>query len=412
MFRDEQLRRDFPLLERMIDDKPLVYLDSGASALRPKSVVDAIVRYEYNHHSNVHRGVHTLSQEATEAFEQSRVRLQRWLGAEHAHEVVLTSGTTEALNLVASGWAAPRLQPGDEILLSVMEHHSNLIPWQRVARQTGASLRYIPLDSTTQTLDLSQLDSLLTSKTKVVSVTQVSNVLGTIQPLSTLIQRAHDVGAIVVVDGAQWVPHCPASVAELGCDFYAVSAHKMYGPTGIGALYGKAERLEEVEPWLVGGGMVDQVEEQSATWTSLPARLEAGTPPISAAVGWAAAVDYLSALEREKGDLLAHSKAIAEYAVQQLQDLPGVQVYASNSNVERIGVVSFNMQDVHPYDLGQILDMEGVAIRTGHHCAQVLMKALGVPGTARASFGVYTNREDIDALVKAIGVARSMLLGV
>ncbi|TNE50796.1 MAG: SufS family cysteine desulfurase [Deltaproteobacteria bacterium] len=409
MYWDKRLRSDFPLLERKIEGKPLVYLDSGASALRPKVVVDAMVNYEYHHHANVHRGVHTLSQEATEAYEQSRLLLQRWLGAEHPEEIIFTSGTTEAINLIAVGWAAPRLQPGDEIVVSVMEHHSNFLPWQRVAQQTGALLKIIPLCAETETLDVSALDTLLTKKTRLVSLAHVSNVLGSVQPLADVIQRAHDVGAVVVVDGAQWVPHNPACVAELGCDFYAVSAHKMYGPTGVGALYGKLERLEEIEPFLVGGGMVEEVSETGATWAALPARLEAGTPPIAAAVGWGTAVQYLERLEQEPGRLLAHSKDLITYAVAQLQNIPGLRVYAAEA--ERVGVVSFNLQDVHPYDLGQLLDMEGVAIRTGHHCAQVLMKSLRVPGTARASFGVYNTREDVDAFVEAIDVARSMLLG-
>ncbi len=427
-----RVRRDFPILEQSIEGQPLVYLDSGASTLRPRPVVEAMMHYEYTHHSNVHRGVHTLSQRATECYEASRERVRSWLGAKYAHEIVFTHGTTEALNLVAQGWGLQHLQPGDEIVLSVMEHHANIIPWQRVAQQTGARLRYIPLDPVTQILDLSKLEQLLTSQTKVVAVTHVSNVLGTIRPLQLFVQRAREVGAISVVDGAQWVPHSRAEVQSINCDFYAVSAHKMYGPTGIGALYGKTEYLEQIEPLLVGGGMVEKVDWESASWDRLPGRLEAGTPPIAAAVGWAAAIDYLETLEASyaaehteqamaehqqrprfpspKVSYVAeHAKKVMAYAVEQLSSLAFLDVYASSS--PHLGVISFNMHQVHSYDLGQILDMEGVAIRTGHHCAQPLMRSLKVEGTARASFGIYNTLKEVDTLIQALHTAKQMLLG-
>lgn len=402
---NERVRRDFPILEQAVEGRPLVYLDSGASALRPRCVVEAMTQYEYRDHSNVHRGVHTLSQRATERYEASRQKVQSWLGAEHPHEVILTHGTTEALNLVAQGWGGQHLRPGDEILLTVVEHHANIIPWQKVARQTGARVRFLPLDPQTSTPDLTKLEEYLTPRTKIVSVAQVSNVLGTILPVKRIVERAQEVGAVSVVDGAQWVPHQRADVRSLGCDFYAVSAHKMYGPTGIGALYGKTERLEEVEPLLVGGGMVDEVKEEGSTWGQLPGRLEAGTPPIAAAVGWAAAIDYLETLEVPR--VAEHSHQMLAYANEKLTSLHFLEVYAPKA--PRVGVISFNLKGVHPYDLGQILDMEGVAIRTGHHCAQPLMRALEVQGTARASFGIYNQLQDVDTLVDALNTAQQML---
>lgn len=401
----ERIRSDFPLLEQAIEGNPLVYLDSGASALRPRAVVDAMATYEYTTHSNVHRGVHSLSQRATEQYEASRQCVQQWLGAERSQEIVFTRGTTEALNLLAFGWGRVHLSPGDEILLSVMEHHANLIPWQQVARETGAKLRFLPWDPATGSVDLAKAASCFNERTRVLGITHVSNVLGTVLPLPTLIAMARDVGALVVVDGAQWVPHSRVNVRELDCDFYALSAHKMYGPTGIGALYGKLEHLESMQPLLFGGGMVDTVDWESSTWTEVPARLEAGTPPIAAAVGWAAAIDYLERLGVEA--IIAHSHALIDYAIERLRETPGVQVHAPDA--ERIGVVSFQMDDLHPYDLGQMLDLEGIAVRTGHHCAQLMMKTLGVKGTTRASFGIYNTHQDVDALCDALAMVRRLV---
>lgn len=399
------IRNDFPLLQQTIDGKPLVYLDNAASTLRPRVVVDAMIYYEYHTHSNVHRGVHTLSQRATEAYENSRERLRNWLGAKSSREIIFTKGTTESLNLIAWGWGGHNLKEGDEILLSAAEHHANIVPWQMVAKRTGAVLRYIPLDPESHTLDLTGLDDLLSPKTRIVSIAQVSNTLGSLHPIEIVIERAREVGALIVVDGAQSAPHFPVDVQALDCDFFVCSAHKMCGPTGVGLLYGKEEHLQATEPMLGGGAMIQHVDWDYSTWNELPYKLEAGTPPIAAAVGWAVAIDYLDSLGWD--NLLDHDQALCAHLLEGLRSVEGLTIYAADA--PRVGTFSFTIDGVHPFDLGQILDLEGVAIRTGHHCTQLLMRSLGIDSTARASCYFYNTLEEIDCFVESIEIAKSML---
>lgn len=399
------IREDFPILEQKINDYPLVYLDSAASSLRPRQVIEAMAAYEAQDHSNIHRSSHTLSQRACERYEQSRENLRRWLGAGHAHEIIFTRGATEAINLVAWGWGLRHLRRGDRILLTALEHHANIIPWQIIAQRTGAELHYIPLDPNNCILDLSQLDELLNAETCIVSMSHISNVFGTIQPIEAVIRRAREVGAIVMIDGAQSTPHLPIDVQALDCDFFACSAHKMCGPTGIGLLYGKTELLQDMDPIFGGGGMISSVDWHSSTWADLPHRFEAGTAAIAAAIGWSAAVDYL----RNIGlDQIAQREAeLVDYTLARLHEIDNIEIYAHH--IPRIGVISFNLPDIHAYDLGQLLDLNGVAIRTGHHCAQLLMRSLQISGTARVSLYLYNTKSDIDALIDAIKFAQDLL---
>jgi cysteine desulfurase/selenocysteine lyase len=360
-------------------------------------VIDAVASFYARDFANIHRGSHTLSNRATEAYEHARQAVGRFLGAASAEEIVFVRNCTEAINLVAASYARPRLVEGDEVLVSEMEHHSNLIPWQRVCAATGARLRVLPVDDSGQ-LDLSALDELLSSKTRLVAITHVSNVLGTVNPVADLAQRVHDAGAVLLVDGAQGAVHAAVDVQQLGCDFYAVSGHKLYGPTGIGALYGRAELLAEMEPYQSGGGMVDRVELLDATYLSAPLRFEAGTPNIGGAIGLAEAVDYLAGL-----DLAAvheHEQDLMHYGMDRLSQLDGLRIIGSTPR--KTGVISFTLDQAHASDISMILDQQGVAIRAGHHCAQPLMQRFGVPATARASFGVYTTRAEIDTLVSAL----------
>lgn len=402
-----RVRNDFPALNQEIHGRPLVYLDSAATSQKPRSVIEATERYYREDNANVHRGIHELSNRATTLYEEARRRVAAFLGIRDPAELIWTRGTTEALNLVAASWGTANLKPGDEILLTVMEHHSNLVPWQMVAERTGATLKFIELDAE-QRLDLSRLDEKLTDRTRVVSLCQVSNALGTINPVREIADRAHQHGAIVVVDGAQSAPHLPVDVEALGCDFFAFSGHKMCGPTGIGGLWGRRELLEAMPPLQGGGDMIDHVELERSTYAAIPQRFEAGTPNIAGAAGMIAAIEYLEQVGWD--DLIAHERQLLTYAFGRLADIPGIRIFGPTDPEQRSGVISFTMAGVHPHDLATILDSEGVAIRAGHHCTQPLMRYLEVAATARASFYLYNTLDDVDRLVAALDRA-SRLFG-
>jgi len=399
----KSIRKDFPVLTRLINGKPLVYLDNAATTQKPNQVIQALVEYYEQYNSNVHRAVHTLAQEATDKYEQARNKIASFIGAPNPASVVFVRGTTEAINLVSFTWGKSNVGPGDEILLTQMEHHSNLVPWQRVAAENGATLKFIRLTDD-GILDLSDLSELLTERTKLVALTHMSNVLGTINPIKEIVAKAHSVGAKVLVDAAQSVPHLPVDVVDLDCEFLAFSGHKMLGPTGIGVLYVKLEVLEEMEPFQRGGEMVRQVWPDRATWNDLPYRFEAGTPNIADAIGLGAAVDYLSNLGMDR--VREHEIALTRYAINRLQPLEEhLTIHGPKDLNVKGGVLSFYCPAVHPHDLGTILDSEGIAIRAGHHCAMPLMRLLNVPATARASFHVYNTEEEVDVLSDALGRA-------
>jgi cysteine desulfurase/selenocysteine lyase len=398
-FDPEQARQDFPILARTVHGRPLVYLDNAATTQKPAVVIEAEADVYRRYNANVHRAIHALGEEATAAYEDARRTVAALIGSPDPGECVFVRNATEALNLVAWAWARRRLRPGDEVLLTPMEHHSNLVPWQLVAAETGASLRFIPLRPDGN-LDLEALDrdGLLTERTRVVAFTQASNVLGTLPPVAEICRRARDVGAVTVVDAAQGVPHLPVDVRALGCDFLAFSGHKLYGPLGIGVLWGRRRLLEDTEPFLGGGEMILRVELTCSTWNEIPYRFEAGTPNVAGAVGLAAAVDYVRGLGLEA--IAAHEADLTAYALERMRELPGVTIYGPP--MPRGPLVTFNLEDVHPHDLAQFLDQEGVAVRAGHHCAQPLMRHLGVAATARASFALYSTRAEVDALCAAI----------
>jgi cysteine desulfurase/selenocysteine lyase len=397
----ERVRRDFPILTRQIHGKPLVYLDSAASSQRPASVIEAVNRYETRHHANVHRGVHLLSQEATDLFEHARERVRGFVNASSTREVIFTRGTTEAINLVAQSYARPRLQPGDEILLTMLEHHANIVPWQLAAGQTGAVIKVVPMDRR-GVIDVGAVAESLSPRTRIVACAHVSNALGTVLPIREITRLAHAGGAVVLVDGAQAVPHQPVDIKALDCDFYAFSAHKMYGPTGIGALIGRESLLEAMPPWQGGGDMILTVSFEKTTYNSLPFKFEAGTPNISGAVGMAAAIDYIESLGLE--NIHAHEQRLLELATAKLSQVPGLTIIGTAP--DKAAVISFTLDGVHPHDLGTILDAQGVAVRTGHHCAMPVMEFFDVPATARASFACYSRESDIDALTAALHDAR------
>lgn len=399
----ESVRLDFPILGRTVNGRPLVYLDSGASSQRPVAVLRAIEHYETHSHANVHRGVHALSQAATEAFEGARERARRFINARSTKEIIFVRGTTEAINLVAQAYGRPRLRSGDEILVTTLEHHANIVPWQMVCEQTGSTLKVAPINKRGE-LIFEEFAKALSARTRVVAVAHVSNALGSILPVKRIVEAAHAVGAVVVVDGAQAVPHSTVDVRALGCDFYAFSGHKMYGPTGIGVLYGREELLQAMPPWQGGGDMILTVSFDGTTYNELPAKFEAGTPNISGAVGLAAAMDYLESLGLEA--IAAHEHRLVELATAELQKIPGVQIVGTAAN--KAAIVSFMVEAIHPHDLGTILDHEGVAVRTGHHCAMPLMTFLGLPATVRASFGVYNTERDVASLVAAVRKAREV----
>jgi cysteine desulfurase/selenocysteine lyase len=399
----ERVRREFPILDRTVNGRPLVYLDSGASSQRPIAVLRAVEEYETHSHANIHRGVHALSQAATEAFEGARERVRRFINARSTKEIIFVRGTTEAINLVAQSYARTRLTAGDEIIVSALEHHANIVPWQMVCEQTGATLKVAPINARGEFL-FDEYLKLLSPRTKIVAVAHVSNALGTILPVKKIVDAAHAQGAIVLVDGAQAVPHSHVDVRALGCDFYAFSGHKIYGPTGIGVLYGREELLQAMPPWQGGGDMILTVSFDKTTYNDLPAKFEAGTPNISGAIGLAAAMDYIESLGIDA--IAAHEHHLVELASAELQKIPGIQLVGTAPI--KASIVSFVMDGVHPHDLGTILDHEGVAVRTGHHCAMPLMTFLGLPATVRASFAVYNTENDVKSLVAALGKAREV----
>ena len=400
----EALRREFPVLSRVVNGRPLCYLDSAASSQRPQFVIDAISRYYETTHANVHRGVHKLSQEATDLFEGAREKLRRFINARSTREVIFVRGTTEAINLVAQSYARPRLQPGDEILISWLEHHANIVPWQMVCEQTGAVLKVIPITRSGE-VDYAAFESLLSDRTRLLALSHVSNALGTIVPVERFIREARRRGIPVLLDGAQAAPHMPVDVQALDCDFYCFSGHKMCGPTGIGVLYGRESLLAAMPPWQGGGDMILAVSFKGTVYNELPYKFEAGTPHIAGAIGLGAAVDYLEAIGLER--IAAAEQDLLDYATQRLSAIPGLTLVGTAP--EKAAVVSFTVDGVHPHDLGTILDHEGVAIRTGHHCAMPVMEFFGLPATARASFAFYNTRPEVDRLVDALQVAREML---
>ena len=403
-FDVEAVRRDFPVLGRSVHGKPLCYLDNAASSQRPRAVIDAISRYYENSHANVHRGVHALSQEATDLFEGAREKVRGFVNAASTREIVFVRGTTEAVNLVAQSWGRPRLGPGDEIVVSHLEHHANIVPWQMLCEQTGARLRVIPMTRSGE-LDFDAYRALLGPRTRLLALTHVSNALGTVVPVRDYIAEARRHGIAVLLDGAQAVPHMPVDVQSLDCDFYCFSAHKMCGPTGIGVLYGREALLRAMPPWQGGGDMILSVTFEKTTYNDLPWKFEAGTPHIAGAVGLAAAIDYLGAIGLER--IAAAEHRLLEYATARLATVPGLEIVGTAP--AKAAVVSFTLGRVHPHDLGTILDMEGVAIRTGHHCAMPVMEFYGIPATARASFAFYNTRAEVDRLVDSLGVALEML---
>ncbi|MBS0512995.1 MAG: cysteine desulfurase [Proteobacteria bacterium] len=397
---------DFPILSRPVRGKRLAYLDNAATTQKPEVVIEAERRFYRESNANIHRGVHWLSQHATDLYEGARERVRSFLNAARVEEIVFTRGTTESINLVAQSWARNTLQPGDEILITAMEHHSNIVPWQFVCEQTGAVLKVVPINDAGE-LVLEAFDELLGPRTRLLAITEVSNALGTVNAVAPLIRRARAVGARVLVDGAQAVAHMPVDVRALGCDFYAFSGHKLYGPTGIGVLYARHELLQAMPPWQGGGSMIETVSFERSTFAPAPQRFEAGTPHIAGAVALATAIDYVLEVGLER--IGAHEHALLEKATAAVQALPGVRIIGTAAH--KAGVLSLVVDGIHPHDLGTILDADGVAIRAGHHCAMPVMTRYGIPGTARASFALYNNDEDVDALVRAIRKAQDMFGG-
>jgi len=401
----ERIRGDFPILQREVHGRPLVYFDSAATSQKPRAVIDALVHYYEHYNANIHRGIHALAEEATARYEETRQKVADFIGAPGPECIVFTRNTTESINLVANAWGRKRLKPGDEIVLSVMEHHSNLVPWQLIAQATGARLRHIDIDDEGR-LRWDDVERLVGEGTKLVAITQMSNVLGTINPVREIAGLAHQRGALVLVDGAQSVPHGPVDVQELDCDFLAFSAHKMLGPTGVGVLYARRELLEEMDPFLGGGEMIRRVRLDEATWNDVPWKFEAGTPNIGDVCAFGAALDYLEGLGME--NVRAHELELVRAALRRLSQVSGVTVYGPESPEARGGVIAFNLEEIHPHDLGTVLDRHGIAIRAGHHCAQPLMTRLGVVATARASFYVYNTVDELDSLVEGIEATRRL----
>ncbi|MBF0276804.1 MAG: cysteine desulfurase [SAR324 cluster bacterium] len=401
----EKLRSDFPILQRKINSGSLVYLDSAATTQKPRQVIEALSRFYEQNNANVHRGIYTLSEEASQLYEDAREKVSAFVHAPSPRTIVFTRGTTESINLVAHSWLKPRLRRGDEILVNALEHHSNLVPWQMAAKEKNAKLRYVPLTEE-GILDLEALENSITDKTRILTVCSISNVLGTVTPLKKIIEIAHNQGVPVLVDAAQAVARHPINVETLECDFLAFSSHKMYGPTGIGVLFAKPEYLETMEPMMGGGGMIERVHPDTSTWAEYPAKFEAGTPAIAEAVGLSAAVDCLNQWGMDR--IQQHEHDLMVYALSALNQTPDLTVFPPLDCHQKAGVLSFNMSDVHPHDVAQILDLDGIAVRAGHHCAQPLMKHLGVQATVRMSFGSYNSREDIDQLVFSLEKVRKI----
>lgn len=396
------LRDDFPILSKVVNGHPLVYLDNAASSQKPRQVVEAMVHYYYNSHANVHRGAHTLAVEASELYEGAREKVARFLGAPDPASLIFTRNTTEAINLVADSWGRHNLGPGDELIVGVAEHHANLVPWQRIASETGARLRAVPLTADHR-FDMQAYREMLGPQTRLVATWHMSNMLGTINPVREIADLAHEAGALVMVDGAQAAPHMPVNVGELGADFYAISGHKMCGPTGAGALWARPEILREMPPFLTGGSMIRRVEIEGSTYADIPMRFEAGTPNIAEAIGLGAAVDYLQGIGMER--IFEHDRSLLSYALARLRDLDGVVLFGPEGD-DRGGIIAFNIEGAHPHDIATVLDQEGVAVRAGHHCAQPLIRALGTQATARASFYLYNTEEEVDGFVAAVIKAR------
>lgn len=403
MFNVEKIRKDFPILSRKVNGKPLVYFDNAATSQTPQQVIDVIVEYYSKYNANIHRGVHSLSQEATDKYEEARKKIQSHFNAKFLREIIFTSGTTHGINLVANGFSSI-LKKGDEIIVSALEHHSNIVPWQMLCERTGAVLRVIPMDLDGE-LIMSEYDKLLNDKTKLVFVNHVSNALGTINPIETIIKKAHDVGAAVLIDGAQSAPHIKADVQALDVDFYVASAHKMCGPTGVGMLYGKESWLKKLPPYQGGGEMIAEVTFEKTTYADLPHKFEAGTPNICGGIAFGAALDYMNHIGIDK--IAAYEHELLEYATTKLQEIEGLKIYGISKH--KTAVVSFNLEGVHPYDVGTILDKLGIAVRTGHHCAQPIMDFYKIPGTVRASLAFYNIKSEIDALVEGVKKAKMML---
>jgi cysteine desulfurase/selenocysteine lyase len=399
----KKIRQDFPILNREVNGKPLVYLDNAATSQTPQQVIDVIVDYYSNYNANIHRGVHTLSQEATDKYEEARLTIQKHFNAKEAYEIILTSGTTESINLVANGFAS-LLEKGDEIIVSALEHHSNIVPWQMLCKKTGAILKVIPMTPEGE-LDMHTYAELLNNKTKLVFVNHISNALGTINPIEAIIEQAHNVGAAVLIDGAQACPHIKPDVQALDIDFYVTSAHKICGPTGVGMLYGKQEWLEKLPPYQGGGEMIATVSFEKTTYAGLPHKFEAGTPNICGGIAFGAALDYMNSIGFDK--IAAYENELLDYATQELLKIEGLKIYGTSKH--KTSVISFNLEGIHPYDVGTLLDKMGIAVRTGHHCAQPIMTYFNIPGTVRASFAFYNTKAEIEALITGVKKAKMML---
>jgi cysteine desulfurase/selenocysteine lyase len=402
-FNIDAIRADFPILSQKVNGKPLVYFDNGATSQKPQVVIDAISKYYQEINANIHRGVHTLSQLATDAYEASRGKIQNHINAKFAHEVLFTSGTTHGINLVANGFAS-LLKSGDEVLVSALEHHSNIVPWQMLCEKTGAILRVIPMDENGD-LILSEFDKLLTEKTKIVTVNHISNALGTVNPIKYMIDKSHEFGAAVLIDGAQAVPHLKPDVQELDCDFYVFSGHKICGPTGTGILYGKEDWLNKLPPYQGGGEMIKEVTFEKTTYAELPHKFEAGTPNIAGGIVLGTAVDYMNQIGFD--NIQIQEKELLDYGTKRLLEIEGMKIYGTSK--EKTSVISFNIEGIHPYDIGTIIDKLGIAVRTGHHCAQPIMNFFNIPGTIRASFAFYNTKEEIDIFVEGVKRAKLML---
>jgi len=402
MFPIEKIRKDFPILQRTVNGKPLVYFDNAATSQTPKVVIDAIVNYYTNYNANIHRGVHTLSQEATDLYEQARIKLQKHFNAQYAYEILFTSGTTFGINMIASSFSN-LLKAGDEIIVSALEHHSNIVPWQMLCEKTGAVLKVIPMNEE-GSLVMTKYDELLSEKTKLVFCNHISNALGTINPVNEIIEKAHCVGAAVLIDGAQSTPHMKVDFQKLDVDFYVTSAHKICGPTGIGLLYGKKEWLEKLPPYQGGGEMIETVSFEKSTYAGLPHKFEAGTPNICGGIAFGVAIDYMNSIGFDA--INKYEQELLEYGTQELLKIRGIKIYGTST---KTAVISFNVNGIHPYDLGSILDKLGIAVRTGHHCAQPIMEFYKIPGTIRASFAFYNTKEEIDVFIKGLQKAILML---
>lgn len=400
----QKIRADFPILSQKINGKPLVYFDNGATSQKPQVVIDAIAQYYQEINANIHRGVHTLSQMATDAYEASRKKIQNHINAEHAYEVIFTAGTTHGINAVANGFAAI-VKSGDEVLVSALEHHSNIVPWQMLCERTGAILKVIPINEAGELIQ-AEYDKLLSSKTKIVAVNHISNALGTINPIAEMIQKAHKVGAAFLVDGAQAVPHLKPDVQALDCDFYVFSGHKICGPTGTGILYGKESWLKQLPPYQGGGEMIATVTFEKTTYADLPHKFEAGTPNIAGGIVLGTAIDYMNSVGFE--NIATYENDLLDYATQKLLEIEGLKIFGTAK--QKTSVISFNIAGIHPYDIGTIIDKKGIAVRTGHHCAQPIMDFYQIPGTIRASFAFYNTKEEIDIMVDAIIKAKAMLI--